>query len=218
MRTVALFIIICLWSMAGIAVSSEIKPLNPVAKPISKIKMSEKWMELDRLVDEEVRTIKAAHPLTVQLKHRLFELNIEKIKLVQEKENKIYLESSVEKKTASPKDSFFTQTYDLYKKIIKFGQEIIADYPSFKNIVAIYYSMAITTRDYAPKRNDPQMERFLLVALRLAGKETTIAHQSHVSLAEYYYNLKKYKEAVAHYNIVLEVTSDEWYPKHLYNA
>jgi len=124
MRTVALFIIICLWSMAGIAVSSEIKPLNPVAKPISKIKMSEKWMELDRLVDEEVRTIKAAHPLTVQLKHRLFELNIEKIKLVQEKENKIYLESSVRKKRPLLKIHFLPKPTISIKKLSNLAKKL----------------------------------------------------------------------------------------------
>src|SRR4051812_19365451 len=67
----------------------------------------ERWKKLMTLIDSEIKTIKGNKYSGAELKHRLFELYSEKIKLIKEKENLNLLKADPKNVIAQGKDSFF---------------------------------------------------------------------------------------------------------------
>lgn len=175
-----------------------------------------RWSTLLKLVDSEIQTIKSNKYSGAELKHRLFELYSEKIKLIKEKENHTFLQEAVKEKTAN-RDDFFKNSKTQFITAQKFGLSIIKQYPKYKNSDLIYYALAINSRDYDFSK---ETEKFLLLAIHNFGpsKNTQNLYNAQVALAEHYYNGKNYSNAIKYYNEVLKVTENEWYGKHLYNA
>lgn len=175
-----------------------------------------RWSILLKLVDSEIHTIKSNKYSGADLKHRLFELYSEKIKLIKEKENHTFLQEAVKEKTAK-RDDFFKNSKSQFETAQKFGLSIIKQYPKYKNTDLIYYALAINSRDYDFSK---ETEKFLLLAIHHFGpsKNTQNLYNAQVALAEHYYNSKNYSNAIKYYNEVLKVTDNEWYGKHLYNA
>jgi hypothetical protein len=174
-----------------------------------------KWEILMGLVNQEIQTIMATKASGPELKHRLFELYSEKTKLIKEKENLIFLKSAPQRIAEKGKDYFFKSSIDQFQAAQTFGLSIVKDYPKYEKNNEIYYALAINSRDFGTGK---ESEQFLLLSLKSGGPNAKIAHNAKVALAEYYYNEKKYHEAIFYYNDVLKLTTDEWYPKHLYNS
>ncbi len=177
--------------------------------------MSAKWNKLNDLIDQEMKTIKSINRMGPRLRWRLIELDTERIKLIREKENKTFLNSSFKLRKSKGKKWFFKKSRALYYKVRKDGLAIIKKYPRFRYASEIYYTLALNSRDYG---GDKETEKFLLKALKNAIPRSPIIHAAKTSLAEYYYNGKKYKRAIRYYTDVLKNKEDEWYTKHLYNV
>jgi hypothetical protein len=175
----------------------------------------ERWKKLMALIDNEIKTIKNNRYSGPELKHRLFELYSEKIKLIKEKENLNLLKADAEVVLKNGKASFFRASQDQYKTAQTYALSIVAQYPKYIKIAEIYYALAINSRDYGTSE---ETERFLKLAINTSLPESKVRYNSKTALAEYYYNNKRYHEAVDYYDDVLKVTGDEWYGKHLYNA
>ena len=183
---------------------------NPVT-----IENPERWKKLMVLIDSEIKTIKGNKYSGPDLKHRLFELYSEKIKLIKEKENLALLQADPKTVMSNGKESFFKSSQEQYKTAQNFAISIIAQYPKYPRISDIYYAMAINSRDYG---TSSETEQFLKKAIATSPEQSKTMFNAKTALAEYYYNNKKYHEAVSYYNDVLKNTEDEWYGKHLYNA
>ncbi|MCF8058371.1 MAG: hypothetical protein K9K67_03685 [Bacteriovoracaceae bacterium] len=177
--------------------------------------MSTKWNRLNHLIDEEIKTIKTITKMGPRLRWRLIELNTERIKLVREKENKTFLNAKSSLRKSKGKDWFFRDSKNLYFQVRKDALAIIKKWPRFKYSSEIYYTLALNSRDYG---GDKETEKFLLKSLKNAIPHSPIIHAAKTSLAEYYYNGKKYKKAIRYYTDVLKNKEDEWYTKHLYNV
>lgn len=181
-----------------------------------QVQMSKKWHTLNRLLDEEEKTIRTRiTKMGPRLRWRLIELDTERIKLIREKENKIFLNASAKDRKKRKKDSYFTESKRLYTKVRKEGLKILKIWPRFKYASEIYYTLALNSRDYG---GDKETEKFLLLSLKHSIPNSPIIHSAKTSLAEYYYNNKKYKRAIRYYTDVLKNKDDEWYTKHLYNV
>ncbi len=180
-----------------------------------EVKMSEKWHKLNGLIDQEERTIRKITKMGPRLKWRLIELNTERIKLIREKENKIFLSAADSERKNLGKAHYFKESSRMYHSVRKDGLAIIKKWPRFKFISDIYYTLALNARDYG---GDTETEKFLLKALKTSHKYAKSLHAIKTSLAEYYYNKKMYPQAIGFYKQVLENKEDEWYTKHLYNA
>lgn len=175
----------------------------------------QKWEALMSLINQEIQTIKSNKVSGPELRHRLFELYSEKIKLIKEKENNIFLKSDPKRIAEKGKEYFFKSSMEQFKNAQAFGLNIIKDYPKYEKNNEIYYALAVNSRDYGTGKD---AEHFLLLSLKAGTKNAKIAHNAKVGLAEYYYNEKKYNEANIYYEDVLKLTTDEWYSKHLYNS
>lgn len=176
---------------------------------------AERWKKLMVLIDSEIKTIKGNRYSGPELKHRLFELYSEKIKLIKEKENLNLLQADAAVVVKNGKESFFKSSQEQYKTAQAYALTIVAQYPQYKQLAEIYYALAINSRDYG---TNSETENFLKLAIKHSTEQTKTMFNAKTALAEYYYNNKRYNEAINYYTHVLNNTNDEWYGKHLYNA
>lgn len=177
---------------------------------------AEKWNKLMNLVNSEIQTIKNNNYTGSDLKHRLFELYSERIKLIKEKETQTLLKADPKTVASNGKDSFFKTSREQYLAAQKFALNIIAQHPKYERISEIYYALAINSRDYGTGQDT---EQFLKMSIKTSkDQDGKTMYNAKVALAEFYYNNKKYNEAIAYYNDILKKTDNEWYGKHLYNA
>lgn len=177
--------------------------------------MSKKWHKLNKLIDQEIATIKSITRMGPRLRWRMIELHTERIKLIREKENKKFLNANPKFRKAKGKKWFFSESRKLYYKVRKDGLNIIKKWPRFRYASEIYYTLALNSRDYG---GDKETEKYLLKSLKTAIPRSPIIHAAKTSLAEHYYNGKKYQKAIRYYKDVLKNKEDEWYTKHLYNV
>ena len=176
-----------------------------------KSPVNTRWETLNSLIKAEEKTIKGLGWLGPKLQYRLLELKSEKIKLLIERENDFFLSDKSKK---HKKSWYFRKSKKLFREVNKMGHRIIKKYPKFSKIARIYYTLALNERDYG---GDKRTEKYLFLALSTAKKKDRIIHNTKTSLAEYYYNNKKYKLAVKYYNDVVKNKKDEWYTRHLFN-
>ena len=175
----------------------------------------ERWKKLMVLIDSEIKTIKGNRYSGPELKHRLFELYSEKIKLIKEKENLNMLKADASTVQKNGKESFFKASQEQYKTAQGYALTIISQYPKYARIAEIYYALAINSRDYGTSSDT---EKYLKLAISKSTGESKTMYNAKTALAEYYYNNKRYHEAVVYYTDVLKNNEDEWHGKHLYNA
>lgn len=166
-----------------------------------------------KLIDEEEKTILAVKHKHSGLEYRLFELKTERIKIWQKKENEKYVNNSI-KGIKISRAKAFKKTRILYKKTMNYGLKIIKRYPHTKIVPATYYTLALNSRDYA---QDKREYVFLQKAIKYAPKNSNINYYARTSLAEYFYNNKKYKRAEKLYKQITKNKQNEWYTKNLYN-
>lgn len=167
------------------------------------------------LTNREIRTIRDNNYTGPDLKHRLFELYTEKIKLLREKETQSMMKDDPETVIKRGKESYFAQSLEQYELTQKFGLGILEQFPNFQKVAEVYYTLAINSRDFG---TNTETEPFLKLAIKYSKENSKTLFNSKVSLAEYYYNEKKYADAVKFYDEILKNKTDEWYGKHLYNA
>ena len=220
-----LTLFICLFFWVNITHAEDIKvsPENQKEKtPVSATNTNNeppfdavRWKNLMALVDSEIKTIKGNKYSGAELKHRLFELYSEKIKLIKEKENYNLLKADIKDVQKNGKESFFKASSNQYKIAQAYAISIINQHPNYPKISELYYALAINSRDYGTSE---ETEKFLKLAISKSNADSKTFYNAKTSLAEYYYNNKKYNDALVFYNDVLKNNTDEWYGKHLYNA
>lgn len=176
---------------------------------------AEKWSKLMTLVNREIQTIKNNKYSGPELKHRLFELYSEKIKLIKEKENLTLLKADPKNVASNGKDSYFKASREQYVTAQKYAIALVKEYPQYNRISEIYYALAINSRDYGTSQ---ETEQFLKLSIKYSKDNSTTMYNAKTALAEFYYNNKKYNDAISYYQDVLKTNNDEWYGKHLYNA
>lgn len=179
------------------------------------LEAAEKWTKLMNLINKEIQTIKSNKYSGPELRHRLFELYSEKIKLIKEKENLKLLKADPKNIAANGKDSYFKASREQYMTAQKYALNLIKEYPQYNRINELYYALAINSRDYG---TSVETEQFLKLSIKHSKENSQTMYNAKTSLAEFYYNNKRYNEAVTYYQDILKNTDDEWYGKHLYNA
>lgn len=172
-----------------------------------------RWEVLLKLIDEEEKTISTVKRKNSGLEYRLFELKAERIKIWQKKENEDYMNKS-SKGIKISRASAFKKTRALYIETMNYGLRIIKKHPHTKIVPITYYTLALNSRDYA---QDKREYRFLQQAIKYSSTKSNINYYARTSLAEYYYNNKKYKKAARLYKQIVKNKQDEWYTKNLYN-
>jgi len=179
--------------------------------PIKKVS---RWVKILNLIEVEKKTINLVKNKSDRLLYRLFELETEKIKIFKRMDNNLFMSKSLKNGKAIDKRKSFQKTLSYYKKAKTFALAIIKKFPKTRYKADIYYSLALNSRDYAYDKKELYYLKKALLNSR-AGSE--LRYLSMTSLADYYYNNKKYKRAIKFYKKVIINKTDEWYTKNLFN-
>ncbi len=180
---------------------------------------SNRWEQLYQLVNEEIQTIETVGGKRgSDLEYRLFQLYSERLGLIKEKENAAFLGAPMadraKRSAKRSKDSYFTESLQIYQKVKSFGLNIITDYPKHAEIGTIYFTLATNSRDFG---KDRMTEFYFIKARQHVLPSSQLAHSIHVGLAEHYYNEKDFKKATTIYHTVVKNDKDEWLAKHYFN-
>ena len=181
-----------------------------------KAPKNERWNKLMTLVGQEMKILENAKRKGVEIKYRMLELHSEKVKLIHEKNNREFMEKSkANPALARNKEGFFAETRAYYQVTKDFGLKILRDNPVNHRKAEVMYAMALNSRDYG---RDNITEQYLLQAIALVkDHKNSIRHDAETALADFYYNEKRFPEAITYYQRVIKNVEDDWMTKHLFN-
>lgn len=174
-----------------------------------------RWNKLMVLVGQEMKILENAKRKGVEIKYRMLELHSERLKLVHEKNNNDFMNNSKKSGSGKNKELHFKQTRDYYTLTKNFGQQILRDESKNSRKAEIMYALALNSRDYG---KDNITEKYLLdVIFLVKDAHNSLRHHAETALADYYYNEKRYPDAITYYQRVIQKTEDDWMTKHLFN-
>jgi tetratricopeptide (TPR) repeat protein len=182
------------------------------AAPAKKVS---RWGQLMGLINQEMRVLESAKRKDAGLKYRLLELHSEKLKLVHEKNNVEFMEKSKTQNISKNKESFFAETRAYYLKTKEMGLKLMKEHPQSGIRAQVLFAMALNSRDYG---KDQITEKYLLETISMIqDPHHSLRHHAETALADFYYNEKRFEDAVTYYQRAIKKTEDEWLTKHLYN-
>ncbi len=174
-----------------------------------------RWNKLMILVGQEMKLLEKAKKKGVEIKYRMLELHSEKLKLIHEKNNREFMEKSKLTGTGKDKEKYFNETKAYYNLTKEFGFKILKEEVKNSRKAEIMFAMALNSRDYG---RDNITEKYLLEVIDLVSKpKDSLRHHAETALADYYYNEKRFPEAITYYQKVIKNTEDDWMTKHLFN-
>ncbi len=174
-----------------------------------------RWNRLMALVGQEMRILEAAKRKGVEIKYRMLELHSERLKLIHEKNNREFLVGSKASGSGKDKEKYFAETRAYYQTTKDFGQKILREEVRNSRKAEILYALALNSRDYG---RDSVTEKYLLEVIGLvADPRNSLRHHAQTALADFYYNDKRFPEAITYYQRVIQNEEDDWKTKHLFN-
>jgi hypothetical protein len=184
-------------------------------KTLTKEEFEQKrWERIHSLINEEISVINKVRKKSQKLMYRLFELKSEKIKLFKGKENKEFLAKKRKHGRKVKRKDVFKKTLKLFNEANTYGHNLLRRFPKSRYKAAIYYTLALNTRDFSYNKNELI---YLRKAIKHSKYDKNIRYLATTSLAEYYYNKKNYKSAIYNYEKIIDNKEDEWLTKNLYN-
>jgi len=192
--------------------------LLSISTNIYAISLDERREQIIEIIDEELdeisrlsREVRGKNPDYLL---RMAELNLEKARLWREKENSEFLSIPAKKRSSVNKSSYFRKSTGYFNRANKLCIEITRRFPRFRSISDVYYILGYNAKESG---KDNTAQKYFAKATRgkTSNKETTI--KSKISLAEIYYNKKRYKQAIPLYESALRQYKDKWWTKDSFN-
>jgi hypothetical protein len=190
--------------------------VGPVfAAPAAKAPKISRWEKLMILVSQEMKILENAKRKGVEIKYRMLELHSERLKLIHEKNNREFMTKSMKAGSGKGKENYFAETRAYYNVTKNFGLKIIREEVKNSRKAEIMYALALNSRDYG---RDNITEKYLLHVIGMVkDSRNSLRHHAETALADFYYNEKRYPEAITYYERVIKKTEDDWMTKHLFN-
>lgn len=181
----------------------------------TKAPKQDRWHKLMALVGQEMKILEGAKRKGVDIKYRMLELHSERLKLIHDKNNREFMAKSKKAGSGKGKELHFKETRDYYNLTKSFGINILKQNPVNSRKAEVKYAMALNSRDYG---QDNITERYLLDVISLIkDPHNSLRHHAETALADFYYNEKRFPEAITYYQRVIKKTEDDWMTKHLFN-
>lgn len=141
---------------------------------------------------------------------RTAELYLEKARLYREKENEEFLSLDENRRKQVNKKSFFKTSDSFFQAANSACLQITRRFKNYRNIGDVYYILAYNAKEAG---NDREAQRYFGLATKNSKRGTQTEVKSKISLAEIYYNQKKYAQAIPLYESALKAHQDRWYTK-----
>lgn len=145
---------------------------------------------------------------------RISELNLEKGRLWREIENQEYLSIPSEQRRNLNKKTYFKKSSRYFDAANDAAEVVVKRFPNYKGLGEVYYILAYNHKELG---NDSQAQKYFKLADRKSSSSSKVALKSKAALADYYYNDRKYKEAIPLYEASLNKTSEKWWTKDAFN-
>lgn len=183
----------------------------------AKLNIDQRRQKILSIVDEELsevsRLAKQQNYRSPDTLLRVSELNLEKARLYREVENEQYLAIHPDQRRKLNKASYFKQSNTYFNAANNAALNVVKKFPNYKSIGDVYYILAY---NYKELGNNKEAQRFFKLATGKATDPKVLA-KSKLALADYYYNDKKYKEAIPLYEATINQADEKWWTKDAFN-
>ncbi|MBD65205.1 MAG: hypothetical protein CME62_08360 [Halobacteriovoraceae bacterium] len=169
-----------------------------------------------QIVDEEISEVSRLMRSTKKnpdLMLRMAELYLEKARLWRERENQRYLNVPIEQRRKTSKSRYFTQSNKYFNQANKLCLDIARNFKNYNRLGEVYYILGFNAKE---SNNPKRASRYLGIATKKTSDPAT-RNKTKVTLAEVYYNEKKYKRAIPLYESALDKAVDKWWTKDAFN-
>lgn len=183
----------------------------------AKLTIDDRRRKIIGIVDEELaevsRLAKQQNFKSPDTLFRMAELNLEKARLFREMENEQYLAIPVEQRKTVNKRDYFKRSNQLFDAANDAALVVAKRFPRYRNIGDVHYILAY---NYKELGNEKNAEKYFKLASR-SSRDPKILAKSKLALADYYYNDKKYKEAIPLYEASVGKMDEKWWTKDAFN-
>lgn len=172
--------------------------------------------QIINIIDEELNEISrlsAQRRSSPELLLRSAELNLEKARLFKEKENSDFLSLSPEKRRKSNKASYFRSSTNYFNKANNIAVQLLRKYPRYSKRGEAYYILGYNAKE----SNKQKTAAKYLSRANQTTKDPSTKIKTQITLAEVYYNEKKFSKAIPLYEQALSKQRDKWWTKDSYN-
>ena len=188
------------------------------ATAVHALSLDERRQQIVSIIDEELSEIER---LSSQVKGsnpdyllRMAELNLEKARLWREKENQDYLALPQEVRRKTSKASHFSKSASYFAAANRLAVAITKRFSRYRNISDVYYILGYNAKEAGRNK---AATRYFSNANQKARGNSVSKIKSQISLAEIYYNKKKYRQAIPLYESALRKHKDKWWTKDSFN-
>lgn len=173
--------------------------------------------QIIKIIDEELSEVKRLNTQTGRsnpdLLLRQAELNLEKARLIRERENINYLKIPAKKRSKVNKKKYFSKSSRYFSEANRVCLTITRKFKRYKKMGDVYYILGFNAKEANKQKTAAKY-------LKKAGQNSRVKItkvKSQISLAEIYYNQKKYEKAVPLYEKALAQYKDKWWTKDSFN-
>lgn len=172
--------------------------------------------QIINIIDEELNEISrlsSQRRSSPELMLRMAELNLEKARLYREKENSDFLALSSEIRRKSNKANYFKTSTNFFNKANSLAVQLLRKYPRYSKRGEAYYILGFNAKESNKQKT---AAKYLAQASRTTNDPSTKI-KTQITLAEVYYNEKKFAQAIPLYEQALSRQRDKWWTKDSYN-
>ncbi|HLW56039.1 MAG TPA: hypothetical protein VKY27_01560 [Bacteriovoracaceae bacterium] len=171
-----------------------------------------------KIVDEELnevsRLAKQQNYRSPDTLFRIAELNLEKGRHWLDYENERYLKLSPEQRRTVNRAQYFKNSTLFFKRANAAAQTVAKKFPNYKNIGEVYYILGSNYREMGDHKS---AERFLNLTVKHTNANSLIRAKAELTLADYHYNNRRYKQAIPLYERSISKINDKWWTKESFN-
>lgn len=169
---------------------------------------SKKRKEINFFIQKEISLIESLEKSSESMEYRLFELYFEEFKMNFEEENEIFIQQR-------KKNYKFTSSNLIYQKYQERKKIFLKKFKQSNFEKDILYIQAVMARDL--NKNDDSLKYFLKSYHLIENSGSNLEYNILTAIADHYYNLKKYSQALIFYQKSLGFRKQEWITKNILN-
>lgn len=172
--------------------------------------------QIINIINEEIKEISrlsSQRRNTPDLLLRVAELNLEKGRLWREKENSDFLSIPADRRKKLNKKNYFKKSTRYFREANNLCLKLVKRYPRYSRKSEAYYILGYNAKE---ENKQKTAAKYLSRASQTTkNKKTKVKTQ--ITLAEVYYNAKKYSKAIPLYESALSKYKDKWWTKDSFN-
>jgi tetratricopeptide (TPR) repeat protein len=178
--------------------------------------LDERRVKIENIVNEELAEVTRLAEQQDNKKPetllRISELYLEKARLWRETENDNYLAIPLEQRKNASKKAYFKKSTLFFNKANNSAEKVVKKFPNYSEIGEIYFILAYNYKELGQLKTSQEYFR----KASQYSKNTKTHQKSKLALAEFYYNEKKYAEAIPFYESSLD-SENKWWTKDAFN-